>query len=170
MPATGTSQPGTSQLSPEIALITRYRRREGRPEPELLFKPLARRISRASGVRFGEQRWRRRESGEVRDVSDTDLAWMAWAVDVPADELADTGRTDAADLLRQIRAEQAEQAEAAQVPAEPGDDDDLEIFFQQAVSEINSLRATPEEKKRMRAFLRQQIQQARNAVEMFHPR
>lgn len=164
MPATRTSQP-----SPEMALIARYRRREGTPEPELKVRPLARKISRASGHKFGEQFWRRRESGEVTDISDKDLAWMAWGVDVPADELAAAGRADAADLLRQIIADQ--EAKAAHAAGDPGaDDEDLEDFFRKAVAEIDALDATPEEKKRMRAFLRQQIQQSRDAVDMLRSR
>lgn len=158
-----------AQLSPEMALIARYRRREGTPDPERKVRTIARDISRASGHRFGEQFWRRRESGEVQHVDDTSLAWMAWAVDVPADELAATGRTAAADLLRQIHADQ--QARTAQPTAGPDDyDDDLEGFFQQAVADINALRASPEEKKRMRAFLRQQIEAARTAVDLFQSR
>ncbi|MEV0236787.1 hypothetical protein [Nonomuraea sp. NPDC050786] len=148
-----------------MALIVRHRRREGTPEPELGIRPLARKISRASGHKFGEQYWRRRESGEVTDISDKDLAWMAWAVDVPADELAATGRTDAAELLRQIHADQ--QATTAQTPDDQLDlSDALERIVHQRMEKVRKLPGvTKEDAARIEKFLRQRIEQALDDTE-----
>ncbi|MEW1845914.1 hypothetical protein AB0392_48870 [Nonomuraea angiospora] len=155
----------TTQLSPEMALIVRYRKREGTPDPELKVRQIARHISRASGHKFGEQYWRRRESGDVTDISDKDVAWMAWAVGVPADELAATGRTDAADLLRQIRADQ--EAKGAQEPDRVELSEGLEHLVHQRMEEVRKLPGvTKEDCARIEKFLRERVQQALDDTEV----
>lgn len=153
MPATR-----TTQLSPEMALIVRYRKRAGSPEPEIKVRTLASRISEVSGYKFNEQFWRRRESGIVTEISDKDLAWWAWGVQVPADELAATGRTAAADILRQIIADQEAKAALAERAADRAADA-METFLQKAYAEIDALDAKPEEKKRMKRHLLNRAQQ-----------
>ncbi|MEU7855173.1 hypothetical protein [Nonomuraea sp. NPDC049141] len=153
MPATR-----TGQLSPEMALITRYRKREGTPEPEIGVRTLARLISDASGHKFNEQFWRRREAGLVTDISDKDLAWWAWGVHVPPDELAATGRTAAADILRQIIADQEAKSAAAERAATRAATA-IEGFLQEAYAEIDALDAKPEEKARMKRHLLDRAQQ-----------
>ncbi|WP_188197296.1 hypothetical protein [Nonomuraea sp. SYSU D8015] len=162
--------PATRQtrLSPEMALITRYRKREGTPEPEIGFKPAARKIAVASGDRHlvAEQYWRRREHGEVQRVDDTPLAWMAWAVDVPPDELAATGRTEAADLLRQIIADQ--DAKAAQAPDRLELSEELlQQLVRQRMEKVRRLHGiTEEDCERIEKFFRQRIQQAFDDTEV----
>ncbi|MEV4079184.1 hypothetical protein AB0J43_02675 [Nonomuraea fuscirosea] len=153
MPATR-----TTQLSPEMALLVRYRRREGSPEPELGVRPLARKISEASGHKFNEQFWRRREAGMVTDISDKDLAWWAWGVGAPADELAATGRTDAADLLRQILADQETKDAAAERAADRAAGA-MESFLRDAYAEIDALNASGPEKDRMKRYLLERTRQ-----------
>ncbi|SEU46372.1 hypothetical protein [Nonomuraea wenchangensis] len=148
----------TTQLSPEMALLVRYRKREGSPEPELGVRPLARKISEASGHKFNEQFWRRRESGMVTDISDKDLAWWAWGVGAPADELAATGRTVAADLLRQILTDQEDKAAAAEQAATRAADA-LEGFLRKAYADIDALKASDAEKARMKRFLLERTRQ-----------
>jgi hypothetical protein len=148
----------TTQLSPALALLVRYRKREGSPEPELQVRPLARKISAASGHKFNEQFWRRRESGLVTDISDKDLAWWAWGFGVPADELAATGRPEAADLLRQILADQEAKDAAAKRAADRAADA-VEGFLRDAYAEIDALNASGPEKERMKRYLLERTRQ-----------
>ncbi|WDO09893.1 helix-turn-helix domain-containing protein [Streptomyces murinus] len=95
------------------------------PPPEATLIRLAREASGLSPetaaarmeIKFSGSRWRQIEKGHRRD-SDTavvaphpTLAHMAWALGITSDRLAETGRHEAADILREM--------ERSKAPAQP---------------------------------------------------